>query len=78
MKALDEYFLLVVFTLFLNRVNLFANFMFHLNIEIMAEKGLERANCSSQKQIKLGKNSIHKYFALKCHLTFDAYFLATL
>ena len=28
MKALDEYFLMVVFTLLLNRVRVFANFMF--------------------------------------------------
>ena len=27
MKALDEYFLMVVFKLLLNRVNVFANFM---------------------------------------------------
>ena len=31
MKALDEYFLMVVFTLLLNRVNVFTNFMFNLN-----------------------------------------------
>ena len=29
MKALDEYFLVVVFTLLLNRVHVFANFMFN-------------------------------------------------
>ena len=28
MKALDEYFLMVVFTLLLNRVHVFASFMF--------------------------------------------------
>ena len=32
-KALDEYFLMVVFTLLLNTVQVFANFMFHLNRE---------------------------------------------
>ena len=31
MKALDEYFLMVVFTLLVNGVRVFANFMFHLN-----------------------------------------------
>ena len=29
MKALDEYFLMVAFTLFLDGVHIFANFMFH-------------------------------------------------
>ena len=33
MKALIEYFLMVVFTLLLDRVNAFANFMFNLNRE---------------------------------------------
>ena len=28
MKALDEYFLMVMFTLLLNRVHVFANFIF--------------------------------------------------
>ena len=31
MKALAEYFLIVVFTLLLNRVHVFAIFMFNLN-----------------------------------------------
>ena len=31
MKALDEYFLMVVFTLLLNRDQVFVNFMFNLN-----------------------------------------------
>ena len=31
MKALDEYILIVVFTLLLNRLHLFANFMLNLN-----------------------------------------------
>ena len=31
MKALDEYFLMVVFTLLLNRVHVFANFMFNFD-----------------------------------------------
>ena len=31
MKALDEYFLMVVFTLLLNRVHVFAIFMFNLD-----------------------------------------------
>ena len=39
MKALDEYFLMVVFTLLLNRVHVFAIFMFHLD---MAVKTLKR------------------------------------
>ena len=34
MKALDEYFLMVVFTLLLNRVHVFANFMLNLDKEI--------------------------------------------
>ena len=33
MKVLDEYFLMVVFTLLLNRVHVFANFIFNLNRE---------------------------------------------
>ena len=33
MKALDEYFLMVVFMLLLNRVHVFANFMFTLTRE---------------------------------------------
>ena len=33
MKALSEYFLMVVFTLLLNRVHVFANFMFNLDRE---------------------------------------------
>ena len=33
MKALDEYFLMVVFPLLLNRVHVIANFMFNLNRE---------------------------------------------
>ena len=34
MKALDEYFLMVVLTLLLNRVHVFAVFMFYLDREI--------------------------------------------
>ena len=33
MKALDEYFLIAVFPLLLNRVNVFANFMFNMDRE---------------------------------------------
>ena len=33
MKALDEYFLMVVFTLLLKRVHVFAKFMFNLKGE---------------------------------------------
>ena len=33
MKALDEYIPMVVFTLLLNRVHVFATFMFNLNRE---------------------------------------------
>ena len=40
MKALDEYFLMLVFTLLLNRVHVFANFMFYLNRETKAVKEL--------------------------------------
>ena len=32
-KALEEHFLMVVFTLLLNRVHVFANFMFNLDRE---------------------------------------------
>ena len=32
-KALDEYFLILVFKLLLNRVHVFANFIFHLKSE---------------------------------------------
>ena len=31
MKALEEYFLVAVFTMLLNRVHVFENVMFHLN-----------------------------------------------
>ena len=41
MKALAEYFLMVVFTLLLNRVHVFANFMFNLNRESPAVKGAQ-------------------------------------
>ena len=40
MEALNEYFLMSVFTLLLNGVHVFANFMFNLNREPMAMKGL--------------------------------------
>ena len=33
MKALDDYFLMVVLTLLLNRAHVFANFVFNLNRE---------------------------------------------
>ena len=39
MEALDEYFLMVVFTLLLNRVNVFANFMFYLDRETGQKMG---------------------------------------
>ena len=42
MKALDECFLMVVFTLLMNRDNVFINFMFHLNRETVAVNGLVR------------------------------------
>ena len=34
-KALDEYFLMVVFTLSLNRVHVFVNFMLRVNRELL-------------------------------------------
>ena len=40
MKALDEYFLMVVFMLLLNRVHVFANVMFNLE-----KHGSEKVNC---------------------------------
>ena len=40
MKALNEYFLMVVFTLLLNKVHVFATFMFNLDSETMAPKAL--------------------------------------
>ena len=42
MKALDEYFLMVVLMLLLNRVHVFANFMFHLNRETWQWKKLTK------------------------------------
>ena len=42
MKALDEYFLMVVFTLLLNRLHVFENVMFHLNRETRQWKGVSR------------------------------------
>ena len=41
MKALDEYFLMVVFTLSLNRVHVFANFMCNLDRKTWQRKGQE-------------------------------------
>ena len=38
MKTLDEYILMVVFMLLLNRVHIFANFMFNLNRETWQRK----------------------------------------
>ena len=40
MKALNEYFLMVVFTLLLNRFHVFAIFMFKFGQRNMAVKGL--------------------------------------
>ena len=40
MKALDQYVLVVVFTLLLNRLHAFANFMFNLDREMWQWKGL--------------------------------------
>ena len=40
MKALDEYFLMVVFVLLLNKVHVFAIFMFNLDRETWQWKGL--------------------------------------
>ena len=40
MKALDEYFLMEVFMLLLNKFYVFANFMFNLNRETLKPKGL--------------------------------------
>ena len=40
MKALDEYFLMEVFMLLLNKFYVFANFMFNLNRETLKLKGL--------------------------------------
>ena len=42
MKALNEYFLMVVFTLLLDRVHLKKIFMLNLNRENMAVKGLKQ------------------------------------
>ena len=42
MKALDEYFLMVVFTLLLSILHVFANFMFHLNRETWQWKKLTK------------------------------------
>ena len=39
MKALDEYFLMLAFTLLLNRVHVFANLKFNLNRETWQRKG---------------------------------------
>ena len=39
MKALEQHFLMVVFMLLLNRVHVFANFMFSLDREIWQQKG---------------------------------------
>ena len=39
MKTLDVYFLMVVFMLLLNRVHVFANFMFNLDTETWKRNG---------------------------------------
>ena len=44
MKALDEYFLMAVFTLLLNRVHVFAIFMFKFGQRNMAVKGQGKAS----------------------------------
>ena len=51
MKGLDEYFVMAVFTLLLNRVCVFANFMFNLNQRNMAMKGLKRSVKSTVKLV---------------------------
>ena len=50
MKALDEYFLMVVFTLLLNRVHVFADFVFGQRQN--SERDKEYSNLSKDK---LGK-----------------------
>ena len=42
MKALGEYFLMVVFTLLVNRVHVFANVMFHLNRETWQSEKIKK------------------------------------
>ena len=50
MKALSEYFLMVVFTLLLSKVHVFANFMFNLNRETI---GSERGNTPNSQNFNL-------------------------
>ena len=52
MKALDEYFLMVVFPLLLNRVHVFAIFMFNLDREMQ--------QCKSYKH-SISHKILHKY-----------------
>ena len=52
MKALYEHFLMVMFTLLLNRVHVFANFMFHLNTAVERVNKLV-ANCPTTFYRKL-------------------------
>ena len=58
MKALDEYFLMVVFTLLLNTVHVFANFMFNLNRE------------TTDLTIVSHPYTIHSYDTSQIHLIF--------
>ena len=50
MKALDEYFWMVVFTLLLNRVHDFANSVFHLNRATWQWKGTSKGNLNYERK----------------------------
>ena len=51
MKALNEYFLLVVFTLFLNRLFVFAIFMFNLDKKHGRERVKSFSKVNNRKQL---------------------------
>ena len=55
MKALDEYFLMVVFTLLLNEVHVFAIFMFNLDRET---HGSERVKPGTYTYRKYNMNGL--------------------
>ena len=56
MKALDEYFLMVVFTLLLNRVHVLANFMFNLKRN-MTVKG-SRSKRQRREEINVNVSTV--------------------
>ena len=76
MKALDEYFLMVVFTLLLNGVHVFANFIFNLNRETTDLTFVSHWSIVPSQTLLLiyriphGHYTIHSYDTSQIHLIF--------